>query len=326
MTKKLSQEYVANEFSSRGCQLLGEYCGKDKPVEYICKCGRKSTITYSSFRRGSYCVDCGGKRQLTNEEITQSARSRGCELLSEYKSAHEKITIKCRCGTVYETTWNSFYRGKNCINCGRIKAAKSNSFSQKEAEAIFTNLGCKLIGQYKSSHEKVKCVCICGREAEIRLSHLQNGVRCKQCRTDGISGPNNSGWIADRAEAALRRSLTGRCHAHLRCIYQNIGGKKTAKSKILVGYSQAELRNHLKNHSNWNSVKNDKWHIDHIFPIKAFMDYKIHDIALINCLDNLRPIIGVENMRKNSRYNKLGFETWLSSKNITFVSKIQLLT
>lgn len=30
-----------------------------------------------------------------------------------------------------------------------------------------------------------------------------------------------------------------------------------------------------------------KWHIDHVFPVKAFFDYKITNIKLINSLEKL---------------------------------------
>ena len=51
--------------------------------------------------------------------------------------------------------------------------------------------------------------------------------------------------------------------------------------------------------------------IDHIFSIKAFVDYGISDISLINCLENLQPISSYENISKNAKYNKQEFEVWL---------------
>lgn len=58
------------------------------------------------------------------------------------------------------------------------------------------------------------------------------------------------------------------------------------------------------------------WHIDHIFPLKAFVDYGILDPALANCLENLQPMLGKENISKSAKYDKFSFENWLESKGI----------
>lgn len=254
MTLKLTQEYVAEQFASRDCRIIGDYKGKSIPVAFICKCGRESTITYSSFKRGSYCMDCGGKKKHTTEEIAALARSRGCELLSEYKSAHQNITIKCKCGLIYETVWSNFREGRECLECGRKRTSK------------------------------------------------------------GLSGSSHYAWIEDRKEAQLRRSITVRCNLQLHRIFRKLGQSKSSRSEKLLGYSSKELREHLKSHPNWNSVKDKEWQIDHVYPVKAFLDHGIHDAALINCLDNLRPLLKRENLKKQAKYDKTEFENWLKSK------------
>jgi hypothetical protein len=60
------------------------------------------------------------------------------------------------------------------------------------------------------------------------------------------------------------------------------------------------------------------WHTDHIFPIKAFLDYGIVDIKIINCLENLRPLDAKENLCKNAKYDKVLFEQWLQSKGVVW--------
>lgn len=45
------------------------------------------------------------------------------------------------------------------------------------------------------------------------------------------------------------------------------------------------------------------WHLDHMFPIKAFADYKISDIKLINALDNLQPLSEADNLIKADKYS-----------------------
>lgn len=74
----------------------------------------------------------------------------------------------------------------------------------------------------------------------------------------------------------------------------------------LVGYTAAELRNHLqaqfKDGMSWDNY--GEWHIDHIKPIKAFIDEGVTDPAIINALDNLQPLWASENLSKGARYNE----------------------
>ena len=102
--------------------------------------------------------------------------------------------------------------------------------------------------------------------------------------------------------------------------YKSIGIRKTTKSSILLHYSPETLRNHIHNHQNWKFIKKKKWSIDHILPIKAFLEYEIYDIHIINALDNLQPMELCVNIRKGASYDKRSFEKYLRSKNITFKS------
>ena len=86
MTKPHTQEYIAAEFTKKGCELLGIYKSKDIPVKFRCKCGEISTIRYGNLKNEQYCMDCGGKRKHTTEEIKKIVENRNCELLSEYKN------------------------------------------------------------------------------------------------------------------------------------------------------------------------------------------------------------------------------------------------
>ena len=58
------------------------------------------------------------------------------------------------------------------------------------------------------------------------------------------------------------------------------------------------------------------YNMDHIFPIKAFIEYKIEDVKVINSLDNLQPMLLIDNMKKSDKYNKEEFAKWLKTKNI----------
>jgi hypothetical protein len=92
------------------------------------------------------------------------------------------------------------------------------------------------------------------------------------------------------------------------------GQKKTHKKAYMLGYSPAQLRIHLESFSEWQQLKNGNWHVDHIFPVKAFVDHGIKDIKLINCLENLQPLSDKANLQKNGKYSTTDFEQWLNTK------------
>jgi hypothetical protein len=99
----------------------------------------------------------------------------------------------------------------------------------------------------------------------------------------------------------------------------NVTGRvKNKKSAKLLGYDYKQLQEHIENHPNWNLVKDGDWHIDHIFPIKSFLDYGISDLKVINDLDNLRPLAAKDNLFKNAKYDKDKFEIYLNSKGIRY--------
>lgn len=99
----------------------------------------------------------------------------------------------------------------------------------------------------------------------------------------------------------------------------NVTGRvKNKRTAELLGYDYRQLQEHITTHPNYDNVKDGNWHIDHIFPIKAFIDYDIFDLKLINCLENLRPITAKENCSKNDRYDCADFEKWLKNKGVNY--------
>ena len=90
--------------------------------------------------------------------------------------------------------------------------------------------------------------------------------------------------------------------------------KKRDRTHEMLGYTFKDIQDHIYNHPNWKKVKGTIWNLDHIFPIKAFLDYNIRNIKLINNLENLQPLSWQENTKKSANYNKEEFEKWLKEK------------
>lgn len=63
-TRRFSLRQVQQMFAEQGCRLLAEqYWNKYHPIEFICKCGRRSHTTLQQFGRGSRCPDCSSRRK-----------------------------------------------------------------------------------------------------------------------------------------------------------------------------------------------------------------------------------------------------------------------
>lgn len=92
--------------------------------------------------------------------------------------------------------------------------------------------------------------------------------------------------------------------------------KTSAEIKVILGYDWDQLRDHLQKHPNWEQVKDTSYHVDHVFPVCAFLKYGIKDPKIVCDLDNLRPLSAQENMKKNRYYSKQEFEAYLREKGL----------
>ena len=79
-----------------------------------------------------------------------------------------------------------------------------------------------------------------------------------------------------------------------------------------------QLKDHVHRHPDWIGLKNKEWHLDHIFPIQAFLDYGIKDVKIINNLENLRPTYWKDNLDKSDDYCIEDFEYWLRLKGVVW--------
>ena len=86
----------------------------------------------------------------------------------------------------------------------------------------------------------------------------------------------------------------------------------------LLGYSPQQLWEHLVSFPEWPELSKGRWHLDHIYPIIAFIEYGITEIRIINGLDNLQPLDARSNLSKAGLYDRAKFEAYLSSKGISF--------
>ncbi len=86
-------------------------------------------------------------------------------------------------------------------------------------------------------------------------------------------------------------------------VQDGFGGRRK-KYERLVGYKMEDLVRHIesqfKEGMSWDN--RSEWHIDHIRPIKSFIDDGITGPSVINALDNLQPLWAFDNLSKGSKY------------------------
>jgi len=86
-------------------------------------------------------------------------------------------------------------------------------------------------------------------------------------------------------------------------IENNWRGSREKMEKRL-DYTWYELKSHIesqfKEGMSWEN--RSEWHIDHIKPIKIFLDEGENDIKIINSLSNLQPLWAFENKSKSAKY------------------------
>lgn len=130
----------------------------------------------------------------------------------------------------------------------------------------------------------------------------------KECGLEKLRGSNHHNWVDDREKLKLDRTFRKRCYKALQSSLKATDKEKVGRTSDMLGYGPKELQEHITNHPNWDNVKDKRWHLDHIFPIEAFIQHKIYDLKLINCLENLRPITQRENNQKKDKYGNGDYE------------------
>lgn len=249
------------------------------------------------------------------EDVKSFFEKEGCRLLStEYINARTKLEYICSCGNRAKIVFESFKVGNRCKKCGTQKTIEK---LKKKNQQILENIACKNnVKILQILKRKISFICGCGKEDLKDKQAFKKNPVCFDCSVKNRSGPNHYEWITNRDLKNNKDIFRQKCYKMIKYILKKFNEEKRCKTYDMLGYDAKELMKYITNHENFKKVKNKKWSIDHIFPIQAFIDYNIFDIKLINCLENLRPILQIENSSKGDKYDKLEFFKWLKSKGI----------
>lgn len=317
---------ISEVFKKHNCELFStKYSGERKKMKFRCSCGRVSYISLRTFLYSYKCRYCtkqkiGDQFRLSHSDVSDFFKQNGCVLLSDvYNTCHDLLVFKCSCGRIGKKSFVLFKISPKCKKCISEESTKRQTFSYEYVSNFFEDNGCKLLSEiYKNSWTPVKYVCKCGNISSVAFCDFIRGNRCRGCYIEKISGSGNPFWQPDRDKLKENKKFRFMIRNILASCLRTIGVRKNNKTEKLLGYTYLDLKNHIQNFTTWKDLSDKKWHVDHIFPIKAFLDNNIKDIKLINGLDNLRPLLGIENLKKNDKYDKKEFAEWLKNRhNIT---------
>ena len=255
----------------------------------------------------------GGANKFTYEFVKKYFEDHGCELLEEtYERSVIPLKYRCSCGNVSQMDFGNFRKGRRCQQCkGRSNSRKFRT-SNEDISRLCEQHGCQFVRSWiKCKKTRIEFICKCGEPWEAYLTNFKKCPNCKKCGAAKISGENCYMYDPDREAVALRKRFRKTCGRMIHRFMKATEKTKTKSTHELLGYTPMELQEHITNHPQYKSCIDGKWHVDHYFPIKAFLDHGIHDLRLINHLSNLRPMPGKRNLSKADKYDEKEFEQWL---------------
>jgi hypothetical protein len=134
-TKKLTYEYVKDEFEKRGYQLLEkEYINSRTLMLFRCPehPDKITKISYGHLGQGGGCVYCSKERSSNKQKIEYDVvkrefENRGYELLdTTYNKAKEKLRYQClnHKDKIQYISYDKLKRGEGCVYCTSSKGER----------------------------------------------------------------------------------------------------------------------------------------------------------------------------------------------------------
>jgi hypothetical protein len=312
--RKLSFAEVEAGFVARGWSLMStEYKGSQNPLQARCPSGHEITITWNNFHKGQGCGVCAGNVKFTIEQIQKVFAEGGCTLLdTEYTSSSTPMRYVCQCGRESKISVSHFQIGRRCQKCKGKTNSEKLKMSDAELNEFCQKQGTQFVRAWiEKKRTRIEYICKCGMMSEAYWTNFKRCPNCKRCGAAKISGDKCWMYDPDREAVALRKKFRKRCGNMLKRCMDATDQQKLDRTHVILDYTPAQLQAHITGHPNWSNCEGHVWHIDHIFPVQAFLDHGILDLKLINRLDNLRPLLGKENLSKADVYDKEEFEAWL---------------
>lgn len=124
--------------------------------------------------------------KLCYDYVKQYVEDKGCKLLSkEYVNNSTPLSIQCKCGNIFETTFNKI-KIRNQIQCKQCKLKASSQRYRMPFEKVIERIkgsGCEYIsGEYTNQNSILTLKCKCGNIFNKKMSKFFNGQdHCQEC-------------------------------------------------------------------------------------------------------------------------------------------------
>ena len=194
MAKKLTTEYVREEIRKRGYKLIGEYVDSKTKITLEDEEVYLYSTTFNNFRKCGKLYIAHSTNPYSIPNIRKHASQFNYELISmEYKNNKEYLQFKCpKCKEIFDTTWDSFQRGKRCpYCCNPPRKIKLGINTIWDTDPWMIDLGISeedAKTHSRCSGDKVTVTCPhCGNKKETILSRIYTTKSIGCLCGDGVS-------------------------------------------------------------------------------------------------------------------------------------------
>lgn len=244
--KKLTNDEFVKRIANINSNIiiLGEYVNARTKI--LCKCSNPDCgyvwhILPSNLIKGHNCPQCiKNQKKLTHQEFIKRVKTinPNIEIIGQYIGSATKVRCKCLIDDYeWEATPNNLLRGHGCLKCaGKLKLTHKD-FVQR---LMNINPNIKVVGQYISINDKVKCECLsCNYVWSAIAKNLLNGHGCPECGIKTRSQKHNKTHLQFLKEV-------GRVNSNIEILEEYVNAQTKIKCKCLLdGYEWEVVPNSL---------------------------------------------------------------------------------
>jgi len=254
MRKRLTYEFVKEQFEKKGYELLSEdYVSAHLKLKYKCPKGHIHNICWGNWQQGQRCPYCTNVGRPTINFIRSEFEKEEYELLStEYINAHTKLKYGCPKWHEHSTTWNNWKNGYRCPYCYE-ECKPTIEFIRSD----FAKEGYQLLTkEYINNKQKLDYICPNGRRCSIVWNSWKCGSRCSCCDRRKIPIKyiedqfKKEGWILESTKYVnARQKLDCICpngHKHSIRWHSWQSGNRCPYCAIIASKGEIEVREFVK--------------------------------------------------------------------------------
>ena len=262
-----------------------------------CDCGRETSITINSLKRGS-TKSCGC---LIRSEVIIGKKYNKFTILKDLGSVNgsTRVLCKCDCGKERDVDFYSLKKGTS-KSCGCIRLAEVAIGERFGRLKVLKNFG--LINRTT----KVLCKCDCGKETVVIYAKLQKKGGTRSCGCLSIERSTTHGFSKLSHKERIKVDIQYRIKINLRHRLKQALKRETKTGSAVrdLGCTIDELKVRLEKDF-WVGMTWDNWgdwHIDHEMPLASFDLTDREQVKKACNYTNLQPLWAKDNFSKGDRF------------------------